>query len=65
MNSVVITGYEMITPLGATAEATWAGLKQARSGIARIRRFHPSGFAVRFAGFLVGLCKLYDIVMPL
>jgi 3-oxoacyl-[acyl-carrier-protein] synthase II len=49
MNSVVITGYEMITPLGATAESTWAGLKEARSGIARIRRFDPSGFAVRFA----------------
>ena len=40
---VVVTGVGMITPLGATADATWEGLVAGRSGIATITRFDSKG----------------------
>jgi 3-oxoacyl-[acyl-carrier-protein] synthase II len=46
---VVITGIGLVSPLGNTAEETWAGLTAGRSGVDYIARFDTSGFAVRFA----------------
>jgi len=38
----------MVSPLGLTVEATWAGLLNGRSGAAPIARFDPSNLDVRF-----------------
>jgi 3-oxoacyl-[acyl-carrier-protein] synthase II len=47
---VVITGVGAITPLGNTAEDTWKGLCEGRSGIAPITHFDCSAFSTRFGG---------------
>ena len=47
---VVVTGLGMITPLGATVEKSWEGLKAGRSGIGPITRFDPSGLETTIAG---------------
>ncbi len=47
---VVITGLGAITPLGLTAEDTWAGLCTGRSGINTITAFDPVGFSCKIAG---------------
>ena len=49
---VVVTGVGMITPLGATVDATWEGLVAGRSGIATITRFDSKerGLEVHIAG---------------
>ncbi|MGH2499771.1 MAG: beta-ketoacyl-ACP synthase II [Candidatus Limnocylindria bacterium] len=47
---VVVTGLGMITPLGATVESSWAGLKAGRSGIGPITRFDASDLEVRISG---------------
>lgn len=59
---VVVTGLGLISPVGNTVEAGWANLVAGRSGIARITRFDPSGFACQFAGEVKGF-KVED-VMP-
>ncbi len=46
---VVVTGIGLVTPLGGTVEATWAGVRAGRSAIGPITRFDPDGFPVRFA----------------
>jgi 3-oxoacyl-[acyl-carrier-protein] synthase II len=46
---VVVTGVGLVSPLGNTAEETWAGLAAGRSGVDYITRFDTSGFPVRFA----------------
>jgi 3-oxoacyl-[acyl-carrier-protein] synthase II len=46
---VVVTGLGLITPLGNTVEATWAGLMAGRSGAGPITKFDASDFPVRFA----------------
>jgi 3-oxoacyl-[acyl-carrier-protein] synthase II len=46
---VVVTGLGMLTSLGNTAEDTWAGLVEGRSGAARITQFDPTGYPVDFA----------------
>src|ERR1700738_2844149 len=46
---VVVTGLGLITPLGNTVEATWAGLMTGRSGAGPITKFDTSDFPVRFA----------------
>jgi len=46
---VVVTGLGLVTPLGNTVEATWAGLMEGRSGAGPITKFDASGFPVRFA----------------
>ncbi len=48
MRRVVVTGLGIVSPLGNTAQTTWEGLVQGRSGAARIRRFDPSGLDVTF-----------------
>jgi 3-oxoacyl-[acyl-carrier-protein] synthase II len=46
---VVVTGAGMVTPLGLDVEQTWSGLLAGKSGAARITKFDPSRFQVRFA----------------
>jgi len=46
---VVITGLGLVSPLGNTAEETWAGLVAGRSGVDYITRFDPSQHTVKFA----------------
>ena len=38
---VVITGVGCVSPLGNDAESTWSGMKEGRSGIARITHLDP------------------------
>ncbi len=46
---VVVTGVGVVTPLGNTVEATWAGLIAGQSGAGPITKFDASNFPVRFA----------------
>ena len=46
---VVVTGLGLVTPLGNTVAATWAGLMAGRSGAGPITKFDASDFPVRFA----------------
>src|SRR6266404_4272706 len=46
---VVVTGLGLVTPLGNTVEATWAGLLAGKSGAGPITKFDTSSFPVRFA----------------
>jgi 3-oxoacyl-[acyl-carrier-protein] synthase II len=47
---VVVTGVGAVTPLGNTAEQTWKGLCEGKSGISKIERFDPSELTVQIAG---------------
>ena len=47
---VAITGFGQITPLGLTAEETWASLCAGRIGIDKITAFDPVGFSCKIAG---------------
>lgn len=47
---VVITGLGAITPLGASLEQYWDGLKNGRSGIRRITQFDASQMPCQIAG---------------
>ncbi|MCB9745707.1 MAG: beta-ketoacyl-[acyl-carrier-protein] synthase family protein [Alphaproteobacteria bacterium] len=49
MRRVVVTGWGMVTPLGADLPTTWKGLMAGRSGVGPIRRFDASEFPVTFA----------------
>jgi 3-oxoacyl-[acyl-carrier-protein] synthase II len=51
---VVITGAGAVTPIGNTAEESWAAMLQGISGIGPITRFDATGFATRIAGELKG-----------
>ncbi|MEK7833395.1 MAG: beta-ketoacyl-ACP synthase II [Acidobacteriota bacterium] len=46
---VVVTGIGLVSPLGNTAEETWAGLLAGRSGVGYIERFDTSQHKVKFA----------------
>jgi 3-oxoacyl-[acyl-carrier-protein] synthase II len=52
-----------VTPLGLTAEDTWQGLVDGRSGIHTIERFDPSELPVRIAGEVRGF-SVNDWVDP-
>lgn len=54
MRRVVITGYGMVSPLGLTAEDSWAGIRAGRSGIGPLTRFDSTNFAVKIAAELKG-----------
>jgi len=47
---VVVTGLGAVSPLGLSAEETWAGLCAGRCGIARIQAFDPTGLPCELAG---------------
>jgi 3-oxoacyl-[acyl-carrier-protein] synthase II len=47
---VVITGIGCISPLGNDLDSTWDGLKNGRSGIARITQLDPEPFDCKIAG---------------
>ncbi|MCA1295494.1 beta-ketoacyl-ACP synthase II [Paenibacillus sp. alder61] len=50
MQSVVITGMGIVSPLGHDVELFWNGLKAGRSGISVIDHFDVSGFGTKIAG---------------
>lgn len=55
---VAVTGVGLVSPLGNTAEETWAGLLAGRSGVDYITRFDPSQHKVRFAAETKGFDPL-------
>jgi 3-oxoacyl-[acyl-carrier-protein] synthase II len=53
---VVVTGMEMITPVGGDAEASWRALREGRSGVATVSLFDASTFATRIAAEVKDFC---------
>ncbi|NJK79685.1 MAG: beta-ketoacyl-ACP synthase II [Chloroflexaceae bacterium] len=51
---VVVTGMGAVSPLGLDVPALWAGIREARSGIAPITLFDTSALETRFAGEVRG-----------
>jgi 3-oxoacyl-[acyl-carrier-protein] synthase II len=51
---VVVTGLGLITPLGIGVAPTWKALCEGQSGIGRITRFDPTGYASQIAGEVKG-----------
>ncbi len=51
---VVVTGLGLITPLGIGVESSWKALCAGQSGIDRITRFDPTGYAAQIAGEVKG-----------
>lgn len=51
---VVVTGLGLITPLGIGVSPTWKALCEGQSGIGRITRFDPTGYASQIAGEVKG-----------
>ena len=51
---VVITGCGALTPLGLDPDTFWDGLKAGKSGVDRITRFDPDGYATTIAAELKG-----------
>jgi 3-oxoacyl-[acyl-carrier-protein] synthase II len=49
MRRVVVTGIGMLTPLGATADATWANILAGKNGAARVESFDVSDIACQIA----------------
>src|ERR1051326_2169427 len=50
MRRVVITGIGAVSPNGIGRERFWKATQNGESGVRRITRFDPSGFAVQVAG---------------
>lgn len=50
MRRVVITGIGAVSPNGIGRECFWAATKRGQSGVRRISRFDPTGYAVQVAG---------------
>ena len=46
---VVVTGMGLLTALGNDLASTWKALLEGRSGVRRITRFDPEGFATQIA----------------
>ena len=46
---VVVTGVGLVSALGNSAEQTWAGIRQSRSGVGPITQFDASQFSARIA----------------
>jgi 3-oxoacyl-[acyl-carrier-protein] synthase II len=62
---VAITGLGALTPVGATAPATWEALIAGRSGIGPITRFDPAGCSARIAGEVRGFDPSARLAAPL
>jgi 3-oxoacyl-[acyl-carrier-protein] synthase II len=58
---VVVTGLGMVTPVGLSADETWASLLAGRSGAAPITKFDASRLQVRFACEVKGFDPLQYI----
>lgn len=52
--SVVVTGFGALTPVGNDRESTWQALLAGESGIAPITRFDPAGLPTTIAGEVKG-----------
>ena len=52
LRRVVVTGFGLVTPLGADAETSWNALIAGRSGITGIDRFDVSDLPSRIAGLI-------------
>ena len=50
---VAVTGLGIVSPVGSTVDAAWAGLTAGRSGIRTITEFDTEKFSVRIAGTVV------------
>ena len=61
MQRVVVTGLGMVTPVGNTAETTWANLLAGTPGAAPITKFDATPFQVRFACEVKGFDPLQYI----
>ncbi|MEW5980948.1 MAG: beta-ketoacyl-ACP synthase II [Acidobacteriota bacterium] len=55
---VVVTGIGLVSSLGIGTEATWQGLCAGRSGVGRVTRFDPTGFAAQIAAEVKGFDPL-------
>ncbi|NND00077.1 MAG: beta-ketoacyl-ACP synthase II, partial [Gammaproteobacteria bacterium] len=51
---VVITGMGIISPVGLTLEENWSNITNGISGISKIDRFDPAGYACQVAGNVEG-----------
>ena len=58
---VVVTGLGAVTPCGNDAEATWASMREARSGTARVSKFDASAMPVQIAAEVKGFDPLQRI----
>ncbi len=64
MRDIVITGFDLISPLGAGRVATWNGLLEQQSGVTVIDRFCAAGLPVQIAATVKGYDALYDYPAP-
>jgi 3-oxoacyl-[acyl-carrier-protein] synthase II len=55
---VVVTGIGLVSSVGIGTDANWEALCAGRSGIGRITRFDPTGFAAQIAGEVKGFDPL-------
>jgi 3-oxoacyl-[acyl-carrier-protein] synthase II len=51
---VAVTGLGIVCPVGNAVDEAWGNITAAKSGIARITRFDPAGFASQIAGEVKG-----------
>ncbi|HCA28044.1 MAG TPA: beta-ketoacyl-ACP synthase, partial [Betaproteobacteria bacterium] len=47
---VVITGLGVVSPVGIGIDEAWSNIVAGKTGITRITRFDPAGFASQIAG---------------
>ena len=50
MRRVVITGIGLVTPIGASAEASWSNLLRGESGIKPVQNFDVTDLPAKIAG---------------
>ena len=55
---VVVTGWGMVTPMGGTVEATWAGCVEGRSAVREFAHWDSRGLPCRIGG------EVDDAVLP-
>ncbi|MFE8071549.1 beta-ketoacyl-ACP synthase II [Marinobacteraceae bacterium S3BR75-40.1] len=60
---VVVTGMGALTPLGNSVDASWQGIREARSGIGPIERFDAAEYATRIGGAVRDL-EVTDYLSP-
>ena len=54
---VVITGMGIVSPLGCEIDKFWGRIQEGYSGVHRITKFDPTGFACQMAGEVIELDK--------